>query len=105
MTESPWLSVQEAASLAKVSRRTMYNWLPKIAPEDQRRTVSGLLRIRQWSWLDGGSPEQTCRTCAWWIPVTESTWGLCHQPRDLILARGQDIETRQNFSCQTWKAS
>jgi len=41
-----WVTIQEACELMNVSRRTIYNWLPKLVV---RRTVGGPIRIRESS--------------------------------------------------------
>lgn len=45
-TEEVWLTIQEAMTLAKVSRRTIYHWLAK-GKLDTRRTPGGYMRIAQ----------------------------------------------------------
>lgn len=99
-----WISVQDAATMAGVSRRTVYNWWPKLAPEDKRLTISGHRKIRAWSWLTS-SQAQVCGTCEWWATHSKNpraAWGECEQPDERVIAR--DLETRKDFSCQTWKA-
>lgn len=50
-TQREWLSISEAATVAGVSRRTVYNWLPLIPDDKKRKTPYGRLRIRRNAWL------------------------------------------------------
>lgn len=46
LDDDAYVSITEAAVIARVSRRTIYNWLPLIRPQDKRITPKGLTRIR-----------------------------------------------------------
>jgi len=53
-----WLTIQEACAEAKVTRRTIYNWLAKGKLVTQR-TAGGSLRILASSlWVTGLTPAR-----------------------------------------------